>query len=211
MGYGKKAYRMSCETMRMVRRATSAEEVRKLYRGSTALHGAEVLRHSLHGNGESEGKPDTGGSPGPIAERDSASKALLKLPLETTPREAPPGREPIEQLPDKRSYSLCFLPYAMALEAWEETPPDQETVSRVWRSVTTARTLPEALATIQETWRSAPDEKTRAGWALLLGPSLSERMTSHRREALKALGNAVCPWNAYVLGRAILSIEEQTA
>lgn len=44
-----------------------------------------------------------------------------------------------------------------------------------------------------------------------LPDGLAGLSSSHRREALKALGNAVCPWNAYVLGRAIMRIEEQTA
>ena len=44
-----------------------------------------------------------------------------------------------------------------------------------------------------------------------LPDGLAGLSSAHRREALKALGNAVCPWNSYVIGRAILSIEEQTA
>lgn len=44
-----------------------------------------------------------------------------------------------------------------------------------------------------------------------LPEGLAGLTSAHRREALKALGNAVCPWNAYVLGRAIMSLKEQTA
>jgi hypothetical protein len=97
----------------------------------------------------------------------------------------------------------------MALAEWKENAPPLATLRRLWGEVAAAPNVSEALLPIQEAWRSASDDESRWAWALLFGPSISDRVgtSRHRREALKSLGNSVVPQCAAVIGKAILEAE----
>lgn len=204
IGYGSINQRLSGQILCMVRQASCAEEVRDAVGSVDASSATEILRIPVYGEGQDESNAIARRAPKPDAAGTGAGAEVRALRRRGLVGVSPSRQRSLEQRAIERRYAVCFLPYALALGAWKETAPDLATVRRVWRAVKEAPNVSAALVPLQEIWRSAADQKARAGWALLFGACIAERQAARRRDRLKALGNAN-PWvTPYLIGRWLM-------
>jgi hypothetical protein len=117
-------------------------------------------------------------------------------------------RESGGQLIQEHNDAMWEMPHEVALEAWKdnETEPSLQSM---WGEVKKERVLREALAEVQEIWRSLADEE-KAWLAVCAGEGISKLLTKNRVARLKSLGNSIVPSVAQVFAKAILRRIEET-
>jgi hypothetical protein len=209
MGYATNPDPLPPEVMRRVRHASTAEAVWDAVRGPGGLHASEVLQPGVLRRELNDADTRIRNASGASAESRASGVTVPTVRDDDPARPASPRQQREQQRARERHHALCLLPYAVALDAWQERAPDLATVRRVWREVAAARDVPEALVPLQEVWRSAADDEAqRVGWAILFGPSITERLGAGRRSALQALGNAVVPQVAEIVARRVRDILE---
>jgi hypothetical protein len=168
--------------------------------GSSKVQQSKILQSDLRGEIATEGNPSQERG---IAQGASVSK--VQLPNVRNKGESPSSshrQESEQQQTVEPNDTLHRLSHAMALAEHQWASPS-DAVQSLRVSFSRSRTVPEALSSVQEVWRSLTDEEKK--WvALHVGPRIYDGLNHNRVAQLKAAVNDIVPEVAAIFMQAIL-------
>lgn len=203
MGYGKKTPTRSAKGVCAMRRAADEEVLRQDTGGSNSILQKEVLQFGVHGACAHVERADVSGASPAFSARQSRDMREVRVGQDG----GPPShrRECREQSKSERDDAVPVLSHDLALGE-RENAAAKGAVFCLRASSATSWDVSEALVPLFEVWRSASN-KEKARLFCAVGPSLERRLRQRNRAALRALGNAVVPHCACVIGKAIIEAE----
>jgi hypothetical protein len=180
------------------------------------IHQAQILRPRVHGEGDdartAESRCDA--DPGAQILEDGVRNVREGRAV---PGRASSGREPLQQQSRKPDDIVRELSYALALGAWQDAAEAAVGLQSLLGACEEIGYVPEALSAFPQIWRSMSDEeKYWVGLRLATGSPWCAEWPGVGRVAvgvkdrvnkLRALGNAVVPFAAFPIFRAIAEIE----
>ena len=184
--------------------ASEAEALERALGRSRGVPEKEVLRPEVHGQGQ--------GARQRYARRLLQESASIPQAVMRAMRDAgaasrsPQGSELAQQRTRELDDAVRVVSHVAASCGGGHQPvPSAAAMSCLRRAVGAARSVRTPPSALQEIWRSASDEEV-VGW--LVDACLRARRRHWERQ-LKALGNAVCPSQAEVVGWVVRELEGQ--